>query len=44
MEIVEAEAASQADSKKVSKEQLEGCLIGAASYLNRKTKKNNKKT
>ena len=40
----EAEAASQADSKKVPKEQLEGCLIVAASYLNRKKKNNNKKT
>ena len=44
MEMDEAEAASQADSKKVPKEQLESCLIVAASYLNRKTKKNNKKT
>ena len=42
MEMDEAEAASQADSKKVSKEQLKGCLIVAASFLNRK--KNNKKT
>ena len=33
MEMNEAEAASQADSKKVPKEQLEGCLIVAASYL-----------
>ena len=36
MEMDEAEDASQADSKKVPKEQPEGCLIVAASYLNRK--------
>ena len=30
------EAASQADSKKVPKEQLEGCLIVVVSYLNKK--------
>ena len=41
MKMDEAEAASHVDSKKVSKEQLEGCLIVAASYLNRKK---NKKT
>ena len=35
----EAEAASQADSKKVPKEQLDGCLIVAASFLYRINKK-----
>ena len=36
MEMDEAEVASQADSRKVPKEQLEGFSIVAESYLNRK--------
>ena len=42
MEMDEAEAASQADSRKEPKEKLEGCLIVAESYLNKKNKKNKK--
>ena len=38
MEMDEAEAVSQANSKKVPKEQLEGSSIVAASYLIGKTK------